>query len=89
MERIVKSSQLIDVPLPREYVGKDLRITISLVEDEIPMDKPRKTAHDFIGIFSEYVKPGLAELEKDIWEMVVMEKYGPGGCKHPDTDVHE
>jgi len=76
VRQIVNSNQLDKIPLPKNFVNRQVEVIIFPVDEKIQADAPKKTIHDFVGIFEEYQNPDLLPLEKEAWGKAVMDKYG-------------
>jgi len=76
VRKIVNSNQLDKIELPKNFINKRVEIIIFPVDEKNKMATPKKTVHDFVGIFEEYKNPDLVSSEKEAWGKAVMDKHG-------------
>jgi len=74
VRQIIDSSILDKISLPASLRNRKVEIII-LPADE---SQPTKTSSvdDLVGILEQYKNPDLIPLEKEAWEMAVMDKHG-------------
>jgi len=75
IRQIVNSNQLDKILLPKNFINKKVEVIIFPIDEKIQTITPKKTIHDFVGIFEEYQNPDLVLLEKEAWGKAVMDKH--------------